>query len=172
MNEVIRVPFSENEITVIEANDKRFVALKPLCETLGLSWPAQYELIHRDPVLRKEVLVLRGQTNGGMQEIAVLPLDFINGWLFKIPAGRYTGARRETIIKYQNECYKTLNAYFHHGGAINPDITLEQAKAVSEEIARQVGAQIDAMLAQHRRDMAAGVGAQIEQDALRDFLGQ
>jgi len=171
MNEVIRVPFAENEITVIEANGKRFVALKPLVEALGLSWSAQYELIHRDPVLQKEVFVLRGQTNGGMQEMAVLPVDFVNGWLFKIPASRYTGARRETIIKYQQECYQCLHDYFHHGGAINPDITLDQAKAVSKEIARQVGAQIDAMLTQHRQDMAKA-GAQIEKDVLRDFLGQ
>jgi len=171
MNEIIRVPFAENEITVIEANGKMFVALKPLVAALGLYWPAQYELLHRDPVLRKEVIVLRGQTNGGMQEMAVLPVDFINGWLFKIPASRYTGARRETIIKYQNECYQALNDYFRHGGAINPDITLEQAKTVSEEIARQVGAQIDAMLAQHRRDMA-GSNEKIQQDVLREFLGQ
>ena len=171
MNEVIRVPFAENEITVIEANGRQYVALKPLCETLGLSWPAQYELIHRDPVLKKEVLVLQCQTNGGMQKMVSLPIDSLNGWLFKIPASRYTGARRETIIKYQQECYKTLNAYFHNGGAINPDITLEQAKAVSEEIARQVGVRIDAMLAQHRRDMAKA-DAQIEQDVLREFWGQ
>jgi len=170
MNEVIRVPFAENEITVIEANGVRYVALKPLCEILGLSWSAQYELIHRDPVLQKEVFVLRGQTNGGTQDMVTIPIDFINGWLFKIPASRYTGARRETIIKYQNECYQALNDYFRHGGAINPNITLDQAKAVSEEIARQVGVQIDAMLTQHRRDMVKA-DAQIEQDVLRNFLG-
>jgi len=171
MNEVIRVPFVENEITVIEANGVRYVALKPLVEALGLNWVAQYELLHRDPVLRKEVLVLQCQTNGGVQTMTCLPIDFLNGWLFKIPASRYTGAQRETIIKYQNECYRALNDYFRHGGAINPDISIEQAKAVSEEIARQVGAKIDAMLAQHRRDMAKA-DAQVEQDVLRKFLGQ
>ena len=162
MNEIIRVPFAENEITVIEANGVRYVALKPLVEALHLSWPAQYELIHRDPVLRKEVLVLPGQTKGGTQDMVVLSIDFINGWLFKIPASRYTGARRETIIKYQNECYRALNDYFRHGGAINPNISIEQAKAVSEEIARQVGVRIDAMLAQHRRDISSKVESQIE----------
>ena len=50
MNEVIRVPFAENEITVVEANGRKYVALKPLVEALGLNWVAQYELIHRDPV--------------------------------------------------------------------------------------------------------------------------
>ena len=41
-----------------------------------------------------------------------LPLDYLNGWLFKISAKRYTGARRDAIVRYQKECYRVLAEHF------------------------------------------------------------
>lgn len=170
MNEVIRVPFSEDDLGVVESCGGKYVPLKPLCKAIGLNWVAQFEKIHRDPALKSQIVILQCQSNGGMQSMITLPLGCINEWLIKIPASRYSGKLREKIIRYQRQCYQAHHDPFN-GIAINPDISIEQAKAVSEEIARQVGVQIDAMLVQHRRDMAAGGSDKIQQDVLREFFG-
>ena len=49
-----------------------------------------------------------------------LPLDYLNGWLFKINANRYKGDRRALIIKYQKECYRVLARHFLGAAAQTP----------------------------------------------------
>lgn len=156
---IIKVPFYGNEIVVIEKNGERFVAMKPIVEALGLEWHKQFELINRDPVLSKVTIPVTGivAEDGKRRKMLCLPLKYLNGWLFKVPASRYTGKKRETIIRYQEECYSALYEYFHNGGAVNRNINQDQlagllgtiasmtANAVSEtmgnkilEIAQQV----------------------------------
>lgn len=142
MNETTKVPFCGSEITVIEKDGEQFVALKPIAEALNLDWIAQYELIHRDLVLGEKVFVLRHPSNGGVQEMTCLPLKYLNGWLFKVPASRYTGKRRETIIKYQKECYMALYEFFHHGGTINPNAQGDQLLELAQKIATQAAAAV------------------------------
>ena len=72
MNEIIKVPFCENEIMVIEKGNRRYVPLKPLVEALGLDWVAQYELVHRDPVLSAKGIRVTVPTRGGPQEMFAL----------------------------------------------------------------------------------------------------
>ena len=142
MNETTKVPFCGSEITVIERDGQKYVAMKPIVETLGLDWVAQYELIHRDLVLRDKVFVLRHHSNGGVQEMTCLPLEYLNGWLFKVPASRYTGKKKEAIIKYQKECYLCLHNYFHQGGTINPNAESGQLLELIQKIAAQAAATV------------------------------
>jgi hypothetical protein len=120
--EIIKVPFYGNDILVIEKNSKQFVAMKPIVKALGLDWHKQYELINRDPVLSGSTIPITGivAEDGKQREMICLPLEYLNGWLFKVPASRYKGKKRDAIIKYQRECYQALYNYFHNGGAINP----------------------------------------------------
>lgn len=114
MNKLKKVPFNGDKILVVEKDGKRYVPMKPIVEALGLTWKNQYEIIRNDPVLSSVILVTR--TTGADKksyDMISLPLEYLNGWLFKIPALRYTGCRREAIIKYQRECYQALYRYFH-----------------------------------------------------------
>jgi hypothetical protein len=54
--------------------------------------------------------------------MVTLPLEYLNGWLFKVNAGRYkpNDPRREVIIRYQRECFLALYSYWHQGAALNP----------------------------------------------------
>ncbi len=131
MNEVVKVEFNGSEIAVIEKDGTQYVAMKPIVEAMGLEWKKQQELIKRDPVLSSvtTIMVVTG-ADGKAYEMICLPIDYLNGWLFKVPASRYTGKRKETIIRYQKECYRVLFEYFHNGGAINPDATDSQITAL------------------------------------------
>lgn len=88
-----------------------FVPIRPICDQLGLSWPAQFERIKRDPVLSEVsqgVRVTRTPAQGGEQEMLCLPIEYLNGWLFGISASRIRAELRDKVIRYQRECYLVL----------------------------------------------------------------
>lgn len=148
MSKLQKVNFHGNEIAVIEKDGKQYVAMKPIVEAMGLDWKKQHALIHRDPVLSSTVTVTGVVAEDGKKrEMVCLPLDYLNGWLFKIPASRYTGKKREAIIMYQKECYKALFDYFHKGAAVNPNATDEQLQALyqtlTEEMERRISAEAE-----------------------------
>lgn len=130
-NEVVKVPFYGNEIVVVNKKNQKYVAMKPLVEGIGLDWKKQQELIKRDPVL-SSVATITGVTgnDGKTYQMVCLPVHYINGWLFKVPASRYRGNKREAIIRYQLECYQALHDYFHRGAVVNSSINVEQINAV------------------------------------------
>lgn len=121
-------------ITVENAEGEIYVAAKPICEALGLLWDKQLRLIKRDPILSEGVTIMVLPSPGGKQETVCLPLDYLNGWLFKINANNYSGARRETILQYQRECYRALFNYWLGGGALNPRATRSQLLELRSEL--------------------------------------
>ena len=130
MNEIVKIPFHGNEIIAVEKNGKKYVAMKPIVTALGLEWNKQLELIKRDAVLSEGMTITGIPSEGGIQESVCLPLEYLNGWLFKVSANRYKGKRRQVIELYQRECYHALYDYWHNGGAINPRLDEKQAATV------------------------------------------
>lgn len=169
MNEIIKVPFCENEIMVIEKDNRRYVPLKPLAEALALNWTAQYELVRRDPVLSKKGIQLTVPTNGGPQKMFALELKYLNGWLFKIPARRYSGQRRETVIRYQKECYNILYNYFNKGGAVNPNLSAEQVPALIGKLVEQINRRLDSDLDELNQGLA-GINENFRNQSLKNFF--
>lgn len=114
--EVQEIQFHSDTILTIKAGDRIRVAIKTICEKLGLEWTHQLRNIKRDPVL-KESMALSAivAADGKTREVVTLPLEYLNGWLFKISVPRYKpdDPRREIIIRYQRECYKVLFRHFH-----------------------------------------------------------
>ena len=95
----------------------------------------QLELIKRDSVLSEGMTIMGIPSSGGVQKSICIPLEYLNGWLFKVPASRYNGERRKTIELYQRECYRVLYDYWHRGGAVNPRLDEPQASALVGKIA-------------------------------------
>ena len=114
------VVYDGRQIPAPVIDGKRYVAMKPIVEGMGLEWNKQLELIKRDAVLSEGMTITGIPSDGGMQSMVCLPFDYLNGWLFKVPANRYKGERREKLIKYQKECYQALSGYFNKGGATPP----------------------------------------------------
>ena len=114
-----QVEFYEDEITAVRLTDGRvFVPVRPLVESLGLSWSSQLQRIRRDSVLKSElvsVFVTNTESERGGRDVQCLPLDYISGFLFGINAERVRDDLRERVIRYQRECYRVLAEAFTEG---------------------------------------------------------
>lgn len=137
--ETALVPFHGHMLLTIKDGDTVRVAMKPICEAIGLQWEAQLKRIKRDDVLGTCMSMMDIQVPGDGQrrEIATLPLDFINGWLFGVDSGRAKPEIRERLIEYKRECFAALASYWQQGVATNPRAraaTIPQLLATQREI--------------------------------------
>lgn len=130
-----QIIFYGDEITAVLINDhgqaQVYIPIRPICETLGVDWSAQYRRIKRDPVLAQEVIpcVVVTATQGQPEqrrEVLCLPLDYINGWLFGIDANRIRAELRDKVITYQRECYRVLANAFQSPSELDTTSTAEQ----------------------------------------------
>lgn len=158
------VNFHGSPLTVITGqNGERLVAMKPICENIGLGWQSQYNRIQRDEVLSTCIVIMNIQMLGDDQsrEVTCLPLEYLNGWLFGIDIKRCREEIRPILIQYKRECYSALAAYFQQGQATNPrkpkkpkalpnGLTTEQQEAIKG----LVKARVD-LLPQDKRAKAA-----------------
>lgn len=110
------VLFYDDQITaVLTEAGAVYVPVKPICDLLGVDWSSQRRRINRDMVLSTELINIIIATQGGAQDMACLPIDFISGFLFGLNASRVRPELQEKIIRYQRECYKVLAEAFVDG---------------------------------------------------------
>lgn len=119
-NQIQTVSFHGQTLSVIPQQDKLYVAIKPICENIGIQWRAQRKRILRDTVLSEGVSIMDTPSNGGSQETTCLPLELLNGWLFGIDENRIKDSDvKARVIEYKKECYQVLFDYWTKGEAIN-----------------------------------------------------
>jgi hypothetical protein len=111
-DQLITIKFRDDTIFAVKRADGVFIAVRPIAETMGLSWPAQLLRIKEDPVLSKGVATIAIPSPGGVQEMTCLRLELLNGWLFKIDPRRVKEEIRARLIEYQEECYEVLFRHF------------------------------------------------------------
>ena len=116
-NALTTVDFHGQPLLVTLIGGKPAVALRSVCDALGLDWQAQLQRIKRHPVLAEGVVITTTPSPGGPQQATCLPLDKLNGWLFGISASRAKPELRERLIQYQRECFDVLARHF---GAAHP----------------------------------------------------
>lgn len=116
------VDFHGNKLISILVNDVPYVAVKPICDAIGVDAEAQRVRIARHPVLASCAFVTKVQLLGDTQkrDVTFIPLDKLNGFLFGINANRIHNSEvRERLIQYQAECFDALANYWQKGVAVN-----------------------------------------------------
>ncbi len=109
MSNIITVDFRNDTLFAVERDDGVFVAIKPICDTLGLAWNKQLERLKRDPVLIEGMTMAVLPSPGGPQETTLLKLELVNGWLFGIDESRVKDEEtRQRVLAYKRECYGVL----------------------------------------------------------------
>lgn len=142
-----QVDFYGDDITaaLAEVNGKEqiFVPIRPICDYLGLSWAGQSQRIKRDQVLSKlSTVCIMHTVQGTRREMVCLPLEFLNGWLFGIDAGRVKEELRDKVIRYQMECYKILAEHFQEPPTATSNSPLVQIREMGLAIAQMAEEQM------------------------------
>ena len=104
-----------NGISLQVAADDReqLVAVKPVCEILGVDAKSQREKIEEHPLF-SSVRVLSPSTgaDGKTYEMVCLPLRYFPSWLFSINPNNVKEDIRENLLEYQKKCNDILYDYF------------------------------------------------------------
>jgi hypothetical protein len=89
------------------------VAMKPVCEAMGLNWGSQHTKIKDHPVLSGSIAIIAIPSTSGDQATSCLSLEMLPMWLATINTNKLTNpALQARVILFQKECAKALSAYF------------------------------------------------------------
>jgi hypothetical protein len=111
--QLITVPFHGQSLLATLVNDIPHVALKPICENLGVDWEGQRQRISKHPVLSSTACMIKAiAEDGKLREMLMLPVKFINGWLFGIDSNRVKPEIQDRLVEYQTECFEVLANHF------------------------------------------------------------
>lgn len=131
MGTITTVNFRNDTLFAVERDDGVFVAIKPICDSLGIDWKAQRNRIDRTAVLAKGRVITTLPSVGGPQETVCLRLDLINGWLFGIDASRVRAESQDLVAAYQEECHAVLFRHFY-GRSMDQRVSGAPAEHVGE----------------------------------------
>lgn len=120
------------KIVVIENGEKR-VAIKPICDALGIDIDSQRQKLQNDEIL-SSVTVLSTATgsDGKTYKMVTIPFKFVFGWLFTINPKNVRPEARENVTKYKLACY---NALYNHFAAQNEFLEQRQ-RAIEAHLER------------------------------------
>lgn len=117
MSKTVSINFHGQDLTVVTRDRVPYVAMKPICEHLGLDWEAQRQRIERDDLLNSVACKIQATAaDGKVYDVTAIPVKFLNGWLFGIKINMVKEDVREMLrpklIEYQLECYEVLDKHF------------------------------------------------------------
>lgn len=118
MKELTQISF--HDTTIYTTADGAYVALRPVCEALGLNFSGQQQRLQR----QSWAVVCMTHTTGAdgkTYEMMLIDRRTFTMWLATIDTGRLKNERtRELVCIYQCEAADALDKYFNEGVAINP----------------------------------------------------
>ena len=122
MSNVVTIDFYGNSIVAVLREGMPYVAMKPICENIGLDWKSQYNRLKRTPALETSMVMTTIQMpeDDQYREYACLPLDMLNGWLFGVDVNRVKPELKDKLVRYQKECYGVLFKHFFKPEQVAP----------------------------------------------------
>jgi len=138
-NSVTIARVNQVDITIIQDGEKR-VAVRPICDALGIAFKPQITRLKDDPILSSTVttMVTVG-ADGKQREMMVIPLRYVFGWLFRIDSRNVKEEAKEAVERYQMECYNALYNYFTR----HEEFLEFRDKAVEQKLAIYDAARLD-----------------------------
>ena len=102
-----------NNVDIIATSDEQLIAIRPICEALGVDANGQKQRIERDDILGPVACMIHATGRDGKQyEMFCIPLCYVFGWLFSIDTSRVNEEARPAVAAYKKECYDALFRHF------------------------------------------------------------
>lgn len=120
--------FGEKSIYFLAKDGAYWIAIKPICEALGVNYNEQFRRLKNDSILcellRNSAIVA---ADGKLRKMVCLPEKYIYGWIFSLQSGS------EELKKYKQECYEVLYNHFH-GSLTQREAYLKTLSKVDSQI--------------------------------------
>jgi len=117
--------FNGRNIYTLSSDGVSYVALKPICESLGVNWQAAHKRLLDDKIL---VQLSSEQTivaaDNKLRKMTCLPERYVYGWLFSL------NSQSEELEAYKLKCYDLLYNHFH--GAMTARLSELRVKTEAE----------------------------------------
>ncbi len=118
-----------NNDDLVSTYDEQLVPIRPICEALGIDANGQKQRIERNEILSSVACIIHATgKDGKTYEMYAIPYMYIFGWLFSIDTSKVNENARESVLRYQTECYKVLFEHF-----TEPQTFLKQKQEVMEK---------------------------------------
>lgn len=119
VDKVETIPFHGSELIARRGtDDDYYVALKPLCEGMGIDYTAQYRRLNRQPWAVNAMMATTG-SDGKTYQMFGINRKTLTMWLATIDTSRLKDDTvKNNIVTYQRECAEALDSYFHEGAAV------------------------------------------------------
>lgn len=178
------IPFHGTTIAAAKDGETIRVALRPVCEAMGIDYTAQYRRLERTSWAVVAMMAMTG-SDGKTYEMVTVDRRTFTMWLATIDTTRLKSERARNLVEtFQREAADALDNYFHNGGAINPNATEHQMRALMFQTQAQMELcqaakgliHPDHLEAKARIILARGMGEHAELDEARrplytqDFL--
>lgn len=141
------VDFYGDQILVIQKEDgTHYVALRPICEALGVSFTMQRAKVQKDGRFNCDVIITVGG-DGKQREMLCVPISKLNGWLYSINPNRVKAEIRDRLVAYQAECSEVLYRHFMPRGAVDLSPVMEGITGLAtsiEQLEASLGAKLEA----------------------------
>lgn len=120
--ELVHVPVpGADDLLALQADGREWAALKPMCDTLGISLPAQIRKLQRRSwagIAQKAITAVDGKS----YQTTVIDSETIPMWLATIDENRVSEDARPKLVAYQREARHALDAYFNKRAVVAPPI--------------------------------------------------
>lgn len=102
-----------NNVDILSTGDEQFVAIRPICEALGVDPEGQRQRIERDEILGLVACMIKAvAADGKDREMYAIPYCYVFGWLFSIDISRVNESIKALVLEYKLACYKALFTHF------------------------------------------------------------
>jgi hypothetical protein len=132
----VPVPGTDRQILATLVDGKPMVSLRHSCEAIGIDAKNQRVKLQAKP-WACGVLITSQDTSGRAQEMYLIDRRTFTMWLATIDTNRVSEDARPILDAFQSEAADALDAYFHHGGAINPRANEDQLERLSRQAQAQ-----------------------------------
>jgi P22_AR N-terminal domain len=179
--ETIPVPGAD-DLLATQSDGRQWVALKPMCETLGIDpWSQLLKLKGKSWATTRMTPVVAA--DGKVRKMAMIDSKTIPMWLATIDEDRVSPEARPKLIAYQREARDALDAYFNRRVSSPPPMNqldvlraaLDQIEAVQRD-ADKANARLDGIEGRHDWFSALGyarlTGAENTSNAAMQRLGK
>lgn len=137
----VNIPYKNSTLItwLNEQDGKTWIAVKPLCERLGIEWAAQRIKLRADPRFNCVDIDMVAE-DGKQRTMVALQVEQVYGWLYTINPNKISPESYREILDFQNYCTQVI--YGAASGQTSPEV-MQKLYEIIAKLEARVAAQDD-----------------------------